>query len=69
MKNKYPIFIILFFLFLSLSAVNAIEDNSTSDLDNLQVADNSSFENELSSSNLTSKVETKDLVKYYKIIY
>ncbi len=66
MKKTYPIFIILFFLFLSLSAVNAIEDNSTSDINNLQVADNSSFENELSSSNLPSKVETKDLVKYYK---
>lgn len=66
MKRKYPIFIILFFLFLSLSAVSAIEDNSTHDLDNLQVSDNPSFENELSNSNLTSKIETKNLVKYYK---
>ena len=66
MKMKYPIFIILFFLFLSLSAVNAMDDNSTSDLNSLQVADNSSFENDLLTSNLSSKIETKNLVKYYK---
>lgn len=66
MKKRYPIFIILFFLFLSLSAVNAIEDNSSDDSNNLQVADNSSFENALSDSNSASKIETKDLVKYYK---
>ena len=66
MRKVFPIFIIFLFLFLSLSAVSAVEDNSTVDSNDLQIADNSSFESELLSSNLTSKIETKNLVKYYK---